>query len=54
MLKCQMVPDIRCLLLELIKGFGYKRCFEAHVILPNDGVLVGALKEVGAKVRKSW
>ena len=35
-------------LLELIKGLD-KDAFEAHVILPNDGVLVGALEEVGAK-----
>ena len=37
-------------LLELIKGLD-KDAFEAHVILPNDGVLVGALEEVGAKVK---
>lgn len=37
-------------LLELIKGLD-KDAFEAHVILPNDGVLVDALKEVGAKVK---
>ena len=37
-------------LLELIKGLD-KNAFEAHVILPNDGVLVGALEEVGAKVK---
>ena len=37
-------------LLELIKGLN-KDEFEAHVILPNDGVLVGALESVGAKVR---
>ena len=36
-------------LLELIKGLD-KDAFEAHVILPNDGVLVGALEEVGAKL----
>lgn len=36
-------------LLELIKGLD-KQEFEAHVILPNDGVLVNALKKVGAKV----
>ena len=37
-------------LLELIKGLD-KDEFEAHVILPNDGVLVGALERVGAKVK---
>ena len=37
-------------LLELIKGLD-QDAFEAHVILPNDGVLVGALEEVGAKVK---
>ena len=37
-------------LLELIKGLD-KDAFEAHVILPNDGVLVGALEDVGAKVK---
>ena len=37
-------------LMELIKGLD-KDAFEAHVILPNDGVLVGALEEVGAKVK---
>ena len=37
-------------LLELIKGLD-KEAFEAHVILPNDGVLVGALEEIGAKVK---
>lgn len=37
-------------LLELIKGLDSKE-FEAHVILPNDGVLVEALRQVGAKVR---
>lgn len=37
-------------LLELIKGLD-KEVFEAHVILPNDGVLVGALEKVGAKVK---
>ena len=37
-------------LLELIKGLD-QDTFEAHVILPNDGVLVGALEEVGAKVK---
>ena len=37
-------------LLELIKGLD-KEAFEAHVILPNDGVLVGALEKVGAKVK---
>ena len=37
-------------LLELIKGLD-KDAFEAHVILPNDGVLVGALEKVGAKVK---
>ena len=36
-------------LLELIKGLS-KDEFEAHVILPNNGVLVGALESVGAKV----
>ena len=36
-------------LLELIKGLDFKE-FEAHVILPNDGVLVEALRQVGAKV----
>ena len=36
-------------LLELIKGLDYKE-FEAHVILPNDGVLVEVLRQVGAKV----
>ena len=36
-------------LLELIKGLDHKE-FEAHVILPNDGVLVEALRQVGAKV----
>lgn len=36
-------------LLELIKGLD-KDLFEAHVILPNDGVLVSALEAVGAKV----
>lgn len=36
-------------LLELIKGL-YSKEFEAHVILPNDGVLVEALRQVGAKV----
>lgn len=36
-------------LLELIKGLD-KQEFEAHVILPNEGVLVKALQEVGAKV----
>ena len=36
-------------LLELIKGVDSKE-FEAHVILPNDGVLVEALRQVGAKV----
>ena len=36
-------------LLELIKGLD-KEEFEAHVILPNDGVLVEALRQVGAKV----
>mgnify|MGYP000043135839 CR=1 FL=1 len=34
--------------LELIKGLD-KDAFEAHVILPNDGVLVAALENVGAK-----
>ncbi|MCO4494937.1 N-acetyl-alpha-D-glucosaminyl L-malate synthase [Streptococcus infantarius subsp. infantarius] len=37
-------------LLELIKGLN-KDEFEAHVILPNDGVLVAALESVGAKVK---
>ena len=37
-------------LLELIKGLD-EREFEAHVILPNDGVLVPALREVGAQVK---
>lgn len=37
-------------LLELIKGLDKKE-FEAHVILPNDGILVQALEEVGASVR---
>ncbi|HEM6434634.1 TPA: glycosyltransferase family 4 protein [Streptococcus suis] len=36
-------------LLELIKGLD-KRKFEAHVILPNNGVLAPALREVGAQV----
>ena len=36
-------------LLELIKGLDRQE-FEAHVILPNDGVLVEALRQVGAKV----
>ena len=36
-------------LLELIKGLDSKE-FEAHVILPNDGVLVEALRQVGANV----
>mgnify|MGYP000910813291 FL=1 len=36
-------------LLELIKGLDRKE-FEAHVILPNDGVLVEALRQVGAQV----
>lgn len=36
-------------LLELIKGLDCQE-FEAHVILPNDGVLVEALRQVGAKV----
>ena len=36
-------------LLELIRGLDSKE-FEAHVILPNDGVLVEALRQVGAKV----
>ena len=36
-------------LLELIKGLDSKE-FEAHVILPNDGVLVEALRQVGARV----
>ena len=37
-------------LLELIKGLD-KEAVEVHVILPNDGVLVGALEKVGAKVK---
>ena len=37
-------------LLELIKGLD-QDAFEAHVILPNDGVLVAALENVGAKVK---
>lgn len=37
-------------LLELIKGLN-KDEFETHVILPNDGILVGALEKVGAKVK---
>ena len=36
-------------LLELIKGLDPQE-FEAHVILPNDGVLVEALRQIGAKV----
>ena len=36
-------------LLELIKGLDRQE-FEAHVILPNDGVLVSALEAIGAKV----
>lgn len=36
-------------LLELIKGLDSKE-FEAHVILQNDGVLVKALRQVGAQV----
>ena len=36
-------------LLELIKGLDSKE-FEAHVILPNDGVLVEALRQVGVQV----
>ena len=36
-------------LLELIKGLD-KQEFEAHVILPNKGVLVEALRQVGAQV----
>lgn len=36
-------------LLELIKGIDRQE-FEAHVILPNDGVLVEALRQVGAQV----
>lgn len=36
-------------LLELIKGLDRKE-FEVHVILPNDGVLVEALRQVGAQV----
>ena len=36
-------------LLELIKGLDCQE-FEAHVILPNDGVLVEALRQVGAQV----
>ena len=34
-------------LLELIKGLN-KDEFEAHVILPNDGVLAGALESVAS------
>ena len=36
-------------LLELIKGLDRQE-FETHVILPNDGVLVEALRQVGAQV----
>lgn len=36
-------------LLELIKGLNSQE-FEAHVILPNDGVLVEALRKFGAQV----
>ena len=36
-------------LLELIKGLDRQE-FEAHVILPNDGVLVESLRQVGAQV----
>ncbi len=36
-------------LLELIKGLDRQE-FEAHVILPNDGVLVEVLRQVGAQV----
>ena len=36
-------------LLELIKRLDQTE-FEAHVILPNDGVLVEALRQAGAKV----
>ena len=36
-------------LLELIKGLNPQE-FEAHIILPNDGVLVEALRQVGAQV----
>ena len=36
-------------LLELIKGLDRQE-FEAHVLLPNDGVLVEALRQVGAQV----
>ncbi|WP_314828621.1 glycosyltransferase family 4 protein [Streptococcus cristatus] len=36
-------------LLELVKGLNPQE-FEAHVILPNDGVLVEALRQVGAQV----
>lgn len=36
-------------LLELIKGLDRQE-FEAHVIPPNDGVLVEALRQVGAQV----
>ena len=35
-------------LLELIKGLD-KDAFEAHVILPNDGVLVSAWKRLGLR-----
>ena len=36
-------------LLELIKGLDRQE-FEAHVLLPSDGVLVEALRQVGAQV----
>ena len=34
---------------DLIAGLDKTR-FESHVILPSDGILVGKLREVGAKV----
>ena len=37
-------------LLELIKGL-IKMLLKHTLFLPNDGVLVGALEEVGAKVK---
>ena len=40
-------------LLELIKGLD-KDAFEAHVILPNDGILVGALEEVGGNLKRNF
>ena len=36
-------------LLELIKGLNPQE-FEAHIILPNDGILIEALRQVGARV----